>query len=45
MLKKVWMVDQVEVTRDNHIQVRCANLIIEDGTPGTGELRRKKNAT
>ena len=31
MLEKQIVIDQVEITRDGHIQVRKADLIIEDG--------------
>ena len=30
MLEKQTVIDQIEITRDGHIQVRKANLIIED---------------
>ncbi|GAG96712.1 unnamed protein product, partial [marine sediment metagenome] len=31
MLEKITVIDQIEVTRDGTIQVRRADLIIEDG--------------
>jgi len=31
MLEKKNVVDQIEITRDGHIQVRRASLILEDG--------------
>ena len=31
MLEKKEIVDQIEITRDGHVQVRQATLIVEDG--------------
>jgi hypothetical protein len=31
MLEKKSVIDKIEITRDGHVQVRKANLIIEDG--------------